>query len=399
MWYAILGGVDGDLWVRGDSELYRHRLGAEKFENLPGLPATTNAIPTLGLDPEERLLVPTDDGLALQTKNGWEIITVNDSLGGSDIATVVKDQEGSIWLGLMGSGLTRWLGYGEWQSWTEKEGLSRSTVWSLAKDRDGKLWVGTRFGLNYADTHKDKIEWKQQRVNGVEWARSVAPAADGSLWIAADAAGVVRLNPKSGQTRSYELAPKTRVEAGARTGGQAAACVGFEQAGPIPGNSRCTGRSKVRAVETRGYRRRRAIRFGRGRFVRPSVVCGDYGLIRFTGEKSRRFTEADGLRTNGVAQAAPSPDGHSIWVGYQDAFGLTRLTFTTDKVRAEHWSATSTSGLRSDKTVFLGLRQAGTVVGRNGSRRGRVRPDAVASPGSRRRLDLGRLQHAGVSRQ
>ena len=361
MWYAILGGVDGDLWVRGDSELYHHRSGAEKFEKLPGLPATTNAIPTLALDPEERLLVPTDSGLALQTKSGWEIITVNDSLGGSDIATVVKDQEGSIWLGLMGSGLTRWLGYGEWQSWTDKEGLSRSTVWSLAKDRDGKLWVGTRFGLNYADTYKDKIEWKQQKVKGVEWARSVAPSADGSLWIAADAAGVVRLNPKSGQTRTYELVPKVKVEAVHVLVDRSQRVWVSSKQGLFLGTPSAGGDMKFEQLKPSGTdadeRFVSAVEDTSGQVW----VCGDYGLIRFAGDTSRRFTEKDGLRSNGVAQAAPSPDGHSIWVGYQDAFGLTRLTFTADKVRAEHWNATSTSGLRSDKTVFLGYDRQGRL--------------------------------------
>jgi signal transduction histidine kinase/ligand-binding sensor domain-containing protein/CheY-like chemotaxis protein len=364
-WYAILGSVDGDLWVRGDRDLYRRRLGAETFEKLPGLPETTNAIPTLALDPEERLLVPTDNGLALQTKTGWEIINVNDGLGNSDIATVVKDQEGSIWLGLMGSGLTRWLGYGEWQSWTEREGLSRSAVWSLAKDRDGKLWVGTRFGLNYADTRKDKIEWKEQRVQGVEFVRSVAPSADGSLWIAADAGGVVRLNPKSGQTRKYDLVQDTKVDALHILVDRAQRVWVSTREGlfrGIPGKGNEFQFEQLKPVgtdadETFVY----AVEDAFGQVW----VCGNYGLVRYSGDKTRRFTEADGLRTNGVAQAAPSPDGRSVWVGYRDAFGLTRLTFTNggtgDKVHAEHWTASSTSGLRSDKTVFLGYDKQGRL--------------------------------------
>jgi ligand-binding sensor domain-containing protein len=157
VWYAILGNIDGDLWVRGDKDLYRRRVGAANFEALPKLPETANAIPTLALDPEGRLLVPTDRGLALETTGGWEVIKVDDGLNDTDISTVLQDREGSIWLGLMGSGLARWLGYGEWQSWTQNEGLTRSAVWSMTKDRDGTLWVGTRFGLNFADPRGDKI--------------------------------------------------------------------------------------------------------------------------------------------------------------------------------------------------------------------------------------------------
>ena len=55
----------------------------------------------------------------------------------NDISAVQQDREGSIWLGLLGSGLARWLGYNEWQSWNEHDGLSRESVWSFARDTIG----------------------------------------------------------------------------------------------------------------------------------------------------------------------------------------------------------------------------------------------------------------------
>jgi len=359
-WFAILENVDGDLWIRGEEDLYRKHAGGTVFETLPKVPETRNAIPTLALDPENRLLVPTDSGLALQTPTGWELINVNDGLSNSDISTVVKDQEGSIWLGLMGSGLARWLGYGEWQSWTQKEGLSRSAVWSMAKDRDGKLWVGTRFGLNYADLKAPKIEWKLQRVDGVEWARSVAPAADGTLWIAADKDGVVQLNPRTGRSRGYDLAPDTGADAlhvlvdrrgrvwvstrrGLFLGTDAAGTTRFEQLKP-PGTNPDEG--FVFAVED-----------GSGQVW----ICGDNGLIRYGDAGTRRFTTKDGLRADGVAQAAPAADGMSVWVGYREALGLTHLMLPGDKARVEHVTANGTSGLRSDKSFFLGYDRQGRL--------------------------------------
>ncbi|MEI9814008.1 MAG: two-component regulator propeller domain-containing protein [Acidobacteriota bacterium] len=178
-WFSILSNVDGDLWVRGDQHLYRRRAGNTRFEALTGVPSSSNTFPTAAIDPDGRLLVPTDKGLARETAKGWELINVEDDANSDDISSVLLDREGSIWLGLTGSGLARWLGYGEWQSWTQRDGLSRSSVWSVTKDREGRLWAGTRFGLNYAVEKDGKLVWKQQPTPGVEWARSLAPAADG----------------------------------------------------------------------------------------------------------------------------------------------------------------------------------------------------------------------------
>lgn len=357
-WWAILGSVDGDLWVRGERDLFLRRAGTTSFERIAGVPDTNNAIPTLALDPDDHLLVPSDEGLARQTASGWEIIHANDGLGNSDIATVLKDQEGSIWVGLLGSGLARWLGYGEWESWTQKEGLSHSVIWSVAKDKKGKLWVGSRFGLNYADPSAGKLTWKQQRVPGVEFARSVAPAADGSLWIAADANGLVRLSA-NGQARPYSLGPdadalhvlvdrRQRVWVSTRRGlfrgtPRAGGEVSFEQL-LLPGSD--ANESFVFAAEDA---------------LGQVWACGNYGLVLFPEGKPRRFTAADGLRANGVAQVAPSPDGTSVWIGYREALGLTHLTLTEGRSRVEHITSNATSGLRSDKSMFLGFDMQGRL--------------------------------------
>ena len=82
--------------------------------------ASDGAYPALGLDSLGRLLVPAGDGLARRTARGWETVTVDDGLGSSGISAVFRDREGNIWLGLLGSGLARWLGYNEWQSWSDR---------------------------------------------------------------------------------------------------------------------------------------------------------------------------------------------------------------------------------------------------------------------------------------
>ena len=139
--------------------------------------------------------------MARQSDNGWEIINAKDGLTTNDISSVVLDQEGSIWIGLLGSGLARWLGYNEWQSWGEAEGLSRESTWSIARDGTGRLWVGSQFGLNYAELAGGKLVWRQQNLPGLGFIRTLAAAPDGTLWIGADPGGLVALNRQHGRVQ------------------------------------------------------------------------------------------------------------------------------------------------------------------------------------------------------
>ena len=180
----------------------------DRFQPHPEVADSDVAYPTLGLDSLGRLLVPTGDGVARRTVRGWETITVADGLGSSGISAVLRDREGNIWLGLVGSGLARWLGYNEWQSWTDREGLSRSAVSAVASEASGTLWAGTQEGLDYAefrDGRRDgRIDWKHRAIPGLERVRSIVPAPDGALWVVgnelADTA-ILRFDPRSGRVQ------------------------------------------------------------------------------------------------------------------------------------------------------------------------------------------------------
>src|ERR1043166_1443098 len=358
-WDAILGDIEGSLWVRSERSLYLRANGSRHFQARDDLPESTNTYPTLALDLEGRLLVPTFRGLARETSNGWQIIDAQDGLTTNDIAAVVQDREGSIWLGLLGSGLARWLGYNEWQSWGEREGLTRESIWSIARDAGGRLWVGTQFGLNYAQERKGKLVWKNQPVAGVEFIRTLAAAPDGTLWIGGDRGGLRQLNPQTGKSRAIGEADgltnvnvrnvavdkEGRVWASSRSGlfrsvaaARYDAPVRFEQLFPL---------------DTQPAESFHAILFDREGRV---WACGDRGLLRFAAGRWARFGKKDGLKHDMVAQVAEDPDG-SLWIGYRDAYGLTRLTFPGGQLHAEHF--TIANGLHSDKSIFLGFDKRG----------------------------------------
>ncbi len=99
-WDAIIGDLDGNLWVRSSAALYVRSGGSRLFQPVSGLPGSPNTFPTLALDPSGKVLAPTYRGLAKQTSSGWEIIDAERGLTSNDISAVFQDREGSILGGL-----------------------------------------------------------------------------------------------------------------------------------------------------------------------------------------------------------------------------------------------------------------------------------------------------------
>ena len=349
-WDAILGDLEGNLWVRSEKFLYE-RSAAGRFMAHSGLPDSANSTPTLALDPAGRILAPTYKGLARQTDTGWEVISAKDGLMSNDISTVIQDREGSIWIGLLGSGLARWLGYNEWQNWGEAEGLSRESTWSILREKRGRLWVGSLFGLNYAEKIGGKLVWNQQPLPKVDgFIRTMAEGPDGTVWIGTDPNGLLAMNRKTGTLRRLGEAQGLK---NTRLRHVAVDHEGRIWAATYRGLFRSTGRDGSRFEQqipagtdpAEMFHLTLADREGR------IWVAADRGLLRYSGGLWRRFTKQDGLAYDKVAQVAEDTDG-SLWVGYRDAYGITHLTFPDgDTVKTE--SYTQANGLRSDKTLFI----------------------------------------------
>lgn len=352
-WFAILGNGRGDLWVRGERSLFHRSPGAGRFEEIRGLPESRNTIPTAALDIDGNILVTTDHGLArtnsAKADAPWEIVNLDDDIKSDDISAVLADHEGFIWLGLTGSGLARWLGYGEWQNWTQRDGLSRSSIWSIAKSpRDGRMWVGTRLGLNVMGTDGS---WRQQPVAGVDWPRSIAAASDGSLWIA-DITGVIHFDPASGSARHFKLGAAVHVLIDRQQRVWISTRHGLFRSQP--------GNSNFERLIPAGSNPDEGFEFAAEDAAGQIWICGELGLLLYTGESSRRITTAEGLKANAVARAAPANDG-SVWIGYREAFGLTHITFRGDQVHVQHVTAEDQTGLHSNRLLFLAFDRTGRL--------------------------------------
>src|SRR4029077_20457651 len=135
----------GNLWIRSSTRLLTKSQQSARFGPVENIPAAS-PLGSLYLQSSVALLVPSRSGLMRQVKSGWERIGAERGLLVSMVACVLEDREGSVWIGLDGSGLARWLGTNQWESWTLAEGLAGSAK-TIFRSSDGTLWVGTSSAL------------------------------------------------------------------------------------------------------------------------------------------------------------------------------------------------------------------------------------------------------------
>jgi len=358
-WDAILTDLGGNVWIRSTQRLLVRYQSAARFVPADaGLPASTNNS-SLHLDSEGRLFVPTDLGLAYRRGDRWERIDSRKGLAADSTCCLLQDREGSLWIGLYGSGVARWLGYRQWESWTPAEGLSNRNAWSIYRDRSGTLWVGTDYGLNFlAPGQTAWQQWTREQGLAGNKVRALEGGRDGAMWVGSDPGGVSRLDPRTGAIRRYGvesglindrvlsmiLDAEGRVWAGTRMGLYRSAGAGpalrFERQWlPATDDSE---RFYDLALDRQGR----------------VWAAGSLGLVRYDNGRWTRFTTRDGLRSNYLGYLAEAPDG-ALWVGYREAAGISRLLFNQDRLLAQHFSRED--GLRSDQAIFLGVDTRGWI--------------------------------------
>ena len=358
-WEAILTAPNGDLWVRGAGQLLLRSKGTARFAQSSADLTEASDGDSLQVDSQGRLLVATDLGLAVHASSGWERLDSSRGLPADEVSCAFEDREGSLWIGLDGAGLVRWLGYRQWESWGRSEGLSNNDVWSIERDRAGALWVGTDRGLNYrARSGGPWRLWPDNRGIGSSRIRALQAGRDGTLWVGSDPGGVASLDPVSRAVRHYGeecgLADD-RVQAllvdrqdgvwvGTRNGLYRATgsrwALRFEREWPPggDGNEQFGG-----LLEDR-----------QGRIW----AAGSHGLARLENGRWTRFKSRDGMKSDDVFLLAEAGDG-SLWIGYREALGIARLTFPAGRPAFEHFDRHN--GLRSDNAISLAVDTRGRL--------------------------------------
>jgi diguanylate cyclase (GGDEF)-like protein len=211
-WLHLRLTREGHLWVRGVAHLGEVIPADHRFEehDLPGL---SNGVPyaELALDAMGRIVASQGPAFGIWENGRWRMVTPSNGLSRYDISELFVDREGSLWIGVVGHGLMRWLGQDRWEAYTASNGLSDDIVWASLRDREGRLWIGTESGLDYLPTGETipKV-WHAPGIQ-TNRAASLAENTDGSIWMGSALGSLVRIDPKTLAAKQWKIPEVFRV--------------------------------------------------------------------------------------------------------------------------------------------------------------------------------------------
>jgi diguanylate cyclase (GGDEF)-like protein len=268
------------------------------------------------------------------------------------------DREELLWLGTDGGGLVRRLGHGEWMAWKREDGLLRNSVWSIQPGRDGSVWVGTDGGLSRLDS-SGQITRKWTNRDGLPGDRvlSLIESPSGDIYAGTDNGVITQFSRQGKLLQTYSAnsgyaADRVSDMGIDREGRLWAIGIGgcFRTRLPLGAGRVHFDRMDIPGVSSRAFFRDVLVD-SRG----VVWIASSRGLARFDGINWRVLTVRDGLES--VDLGVVSEAQGSIWIGYRDALGMTRLR--GDALIASH--ITVQDGLHSNQIYAIKPDQKGRL--------------------------------------
>ncbi|MGA7413519.1 MAG: ATP-binding protein [Bryobacteraceae bacterium] len=329
-WSGILALDNGEVWARSTELTYRRMPGQKRFSSVsPALPPSYFS-GFIGTDQYGKILIPTDGGLAIGSAAGFRLIGDADGLHTSMASVVMEDREGSLWVGLVGEGLARWVGRPEWESWTKSNGLPSKLVWSILRSRsDGSLWVGTSRGIVRMASSGKQTVW-DQRVGLGSNVRWLGEARDGAIWAIMRPATLARIDPRTGSVKTFSELSGLRAERIFRATFDhlgrlwVATSSGLLRADRPSDNSRFTQVTDFGAP-TKAWdvmEDRQGILW----------ATSSEGLWRLSDGSWRIYTRKDGLLADAPYVIAEGTDG-SLWLRHRHDGAVERVEFSGNRIR------------------------------------------------------------------
>ncbi len=360
LWNTIVQDTSGNLWVRSPTRLYELPKGQPRFVNRSeGIPFAPNS--RLYADRHGRLFVSSDAGVVILDGVSRTHIDFQHGLPAEGVGPVLLDREESLWLGLVGGGLARRLGHGEWLSWKKEDGLLHNAVWAIQHDRGGHVWVGTSGGLSILGPDgRASHSWTSRNGLAGDRVLAIVQGPAGDFFVGTDPPGISRFSRQRVLLRTY------RSDSGFTA--ERVNSLAFDRQGRLwaVGRGGCfrSRESLTTAAEAKFERVDVPTIPAQTYFYAVTVdekgvvwIASSLGLARFDGNRWRVFTERDGLKS--VDLGAIVQGQGALWLSYRDALGITRLQFDGEQVKATHF--TKHEGLFSDQVYALAFDQAGRL--------------------------------------
>lgn len=236
------------------------------------------------------------------------------------------------------------------------EGLSQSDVLAVLQDSEGLIWVGTENGLNRYDGYTFRA-YRRERGNPTglpnDFIFDLAEGADGSLWIATNGGGLVRMDRSAGTFKAFRNDP----EDSSSLGSNVVRRVFVMQDGSVLAGTRGAGLRRLdpetgtfTSVELPGVTETGSLDsvFALLRDSRGGLwVGGDHGLVKLQGEASRAF----GGFEKSVRAVYETSDG-TIWAGTYGG-GLARLDAKTGEFVFYRHDAGDASSIAGDEITTI----------------------------------------------
>jgi len=324
-WGSITEDNLGNLWVRSRSRLYELPHGQAHFiDRSDGIPHAAEA--HIYADRHGNILVSTNSGIIVLAGNRRTPIDARHGLPADPSGPMLIDREELLWLGTDGGGLVRRLGHGEWTAWKREDGLLRNSVWSIEPGRDGNVWVGTNGGLSMLNASGEITRtWTNRDGLPGDRVLSLVTGPSGDIYAGTDTGAIGHFSRQGKLLQTYSEKSgyvADRVSAMKIDGEGRLWAIGiggcFRTRLPLDSGLLHFDRIDIPGIPSRAFFRDLLI-------DDHGVVwiASSRGLARFDGKNWKTLTVRDGLESSDLDVVSQAQG--SIWIGYRDALGMTRL--------------------------------------------------------------------------
>ncbi len=196
-WVSLRETSAGKIWIRGNMHVGEVDPTTETYtaRDLPDA-SFPEPYPRIAIGKHGEMLTVQGSDLCIWKNDRWRVLTAENGLSQFEIEDIFVGRQGSVWMGVVGHGLMRWMAQDRWESYSVGNGLRDNLIWSEARDLQGRLWVATESGLNWISPGGTEVHaWNPPGVKAVR-SESVAVGTDGAIWVGG-AERLIRINPNT----------------------------------------------------------------------------------------------------------------------------------------------------------------------------------------------------------